>query len=117
MSLGDNIKKARINKGMTQKQLSEKLNVAYNSISNWENSVSKPDPDTILLLCNILDVDANYLLDFNSKKNDSLQDSNERYKQILINKGIMDEKGNIDEESFNKLIKIADIMNEMNKKE
>jgi len=39
------------------------------------------------------------------------------YKKILKDKGLMDENDNIDEDSFNKLMKIADMMKEMNNKE
>ncbi|MCM1052496.1 MAG: helix-turn-helix domain-containing protein [Ruminococcus sp.] len=70
MSVGDNIRTARINKGLNQKELAEMLTkkgikIGNTTICNWENGTSKPDPDTIAILCNILDVDANYILDFN----------------------------------------------------
>lgn len=72
MPLGENIKKARLSKGMNQKELAEALKekdilVGNTSISNWENNLNKPDPDTISALCEILDVDANFLLDFNKE--------------------------------------------------
>ena len=76
MSLGDNIRTARINKKLQQKELADILSsqgeiVGNTTISNWENGNSKPDPDTIGLLCKILDVDANYLLDFNQIKREN----------------------------------------------
>lgn len=72
MPLGENIKKARTLKGMNQKELADALKeknviVGNTSISNWENGINKPDPDTISALCEILDVDANFLLDFNKE--------------------------------------------------
>lgn len=72
MPLGENIKKARLLKGMNQKELAEALKkkdveVGNTSISNWENGINKPDPDTISALCEILEVDANFLLDFNKE--------------------------------------------------
>lgn len=62
ISFGDKIKSARKAKGLTQKQLAAKINAAHNSISDWENDKNKPDPDTIELLCGVLEITPNYLL-------------------------------------------------------
>lgn len=88
MPLGNNIKKARSLKGISQKQLSDALKekniiVGNTSISNWENGINKPDPDTISVLCQILDVDANYLLDFNKA---ALNNPNNEIDQLLFSK-------------------------------
>lgn len=88
MSLGDNIRTARIQKKLQQKELAELLSskgevVGNTTISNWENGTSKPDPDTIALLCEILDVDANYLLGFSNIKSDSDFDFMSQYKALF----------------------------------
>ena len=62
VSFGEKIKSARKAKGLTQKQLAAKINAAHNSISDWENDKNKPDPDTIELLCGVLEITPNYLL-------------------------------------------------------
>lgn len=62
VSFGEKIKSARKAKGFTQKQLAAKINAAHNSISDWENNKNKPDPDTIELLCGVLEITPNYLL-------------------------------------------------------
>ncbi|MCD7743734.1 MAG: helix-turn-helix domain-containing protein [Lachnospiraceae bacterium] len=62
MTFGEKIKDARKSKKLTQKQLSEKIGVAHNSISDWENGKNKPDSNTIELLCNVLEITPNYLL-------------------------------------------------------
>ena len=87
MSIGDNIRNARIKKKMNQKELADMLtqngvSIGNTTISNWENGTSKPDPDTIALLCEILDVDANYILGFNNNSDNTID--NER--QILFDK-------------------------------
>lgn len=64
--LGDNIKKYRDLKGLTQKQLADAIGKSKNVISNWENGLNKPDADMIELLLNILDIDANTLLGWDS---------------------------------------------------
>lgn len=65
-SFGEKIKIARKAKSLTQKQLAEKIGSAHNSVSDWENDKNKPDPDTIELLCGILDITPNYLLSSSS---------------------------------------------------
>lgn len=88
MPLGENIKKARAKKGMNQKQLAEALkekdiDVGNTTISNWENGINKPDPDTISALCEILGTDANYLLDFNKE---AIENPNNEIDQLLFSK-------------------------------
>ena len=63
---GDRLKNARKLKGLTQKELADMINAKHNSVSNWENNHNKPDPDTIELLCGVLDVSPNYLLGVSS---------------------------------------------------
>ncbi len=57
---GDKIRDARKAAGLTQRQLAEKINVSNTSVSNWEQNLSRPDPDTIQNLCWALDVQPNY---------------------------------------------------------
>ena len=40
---GDNLKKLRNSKGLTQEQVAELLNVSKQSISRWENNITYPD--------------------------------------------------------------------------
>jgi transcriptional regulator with XRE-family HTH domain len=65
MTFGQKLKFARKNKKYTQKELAEAIGAKHNSVSNWENDQNKPDPDTIELICNVLDISANYLLGTN----------------------------------------------------
>lgn len=62
LSFGEKIKDARKAKGMTQRQLADKIGAKHNSVSDWENNKNKPDPDTIELICGVLDIAPNYLL-------------------------------------------------------
>lgn len=88
MSLGDNIKKARIDMKLTQQELADAISTEENtyintSVSNWENNINKPDPDTIAALCDVLNVDANFLLDFDSIKKEQ---QNLSRTELLFNK-------------------------------
>lgn len=60
--LGDNIKTARKNKGMTQEELAERLNVVRQTVSKWEMNLSVPDADLLEKLADVLNVDVHVLL-------------------------------------------------------
>lgn len=62
MTFGEKLKAARIESGLKQTELAKKLNTTGNTISNWENNVSKPDLDTLSYICGILHVKASYFL-------------------------------------------------------
>lgn len=69
MTFGEKIRQARKAKKMTQKELAQLINAKHNSVSNWENDQNKPDPDTIELLCGVLDLTPNDLLGVSDKSN------------------------------------------------
>ena len=53
---------ARINAGLTQKELARELQVQQNSVSSWERGVTDPHCSTLRDLCCKLSVSADYLL-------------------------------------------------------
>jgi len=55
MELKYQIRNARKDKGYTQKELADLLDVAKTSISNWETSVSFPGIETLKKLSKILE--------------------------------------------------------------
>ncbi len=69
-SFGSRLKEARKAKGLTQKDLADRIGAKHNSISNWENDQNKPDPDTIELLCGVLDIEPNDLLKKSGTENE-----------------------------------------------
>ena len=54
--VSNSIKKLREEKGMTQDDLAEKLNVTRQAVSNWENGKTQPDIETLTRLAEIFDV-------------------------------------------------------------
>ena len=52
----------RKEKGLTQAQLAEKLNITDRAVSKWETGKCMPDSSIMLELCNILGVTLNELL-------------------------------------------------------
>lgn len=61
MTLGEKLKKARINKNFSQEYLAEVLNVSQKTYSNFENDKSKPDFHQVENIAKTLDVS---VLDF-----------------------------------------------------
>lgn len=62
MTFGEKLKIARTEAGLKQAELAKKLKTSGNTISNWENNVSKPDLDTLSYICGILHVNASFFL-------------------------------------------------------
>jgi len=62
MSLGKRIKKARLAKELTQKQLAELLNVTDATINRYEKDLRKPDPQMLKAIADVLGVSVDYLL-------------------------------------------------------
>ena len=62
MTFGEKLKNARKSKKMTQENLAKTIGAKHNSVSDWENDKSKPDMDTVELLCGVLDINPTYLM-------------------------------------------------------
>lgn len=62
INTGKFIASCRKEKGLTQAQLAEKLNITDRAVSKWETGKCMPDSSIMLELCNILDITVNELL-------------------------------------------------------
>ncbi len=60
--LGENLKKIRTNKNITQTELAEKLKVDKSFVSNLENGKNNPTLSTITNIANVLSVPIEELL-------------------------------------------------------
>ena len=60
--IGEFIKKTRKEKGMTQIQLADKLNISFQSVSKWETGETLPDTNILLTLCDELGTTVDTLL-------------------------------------------------------
>lgn len=77
-SIGETIANLRKQKGMTQSELAEKMNVTDKAVSKWERDLSCPDINTISKLADVLDVSVEELL--KTKKQDY---SNNKIKDLI----------------------------------
>ena len=69
-SMGQIIKRLRKERGLTQEQLAQLLNLSAQSISKWENNSSMPDVSQIVPLATVLKVKTDVLFGMESCNND-----------------------------------------------
>ena len=63
MTLGEKIKEARKQCGLSQEQLAEKMAVSRSAVAKWEANNGLPDVDNLKALAQLLNVSVDYLLD------------------------------------------------------
>ena len=73
MTTGEKIAKCRKEKGMTQVELAEALNVTRQAVSRWEGDLAFPETDTLMKMSRLFGVSCDYLLNYGEQ-----QPSNEK---------------------------------------
>lgn len=68
MSLGQKLKKLRVENGLTQKDLADQLHVTFQTVSKWESDTNEPDFSTIKELAKIFDCSIEYLFSDEEEK-------------------------------------------------
>ena len=68
LNIGENIRRLRRSADMTQEQLADKLGVAYQSVSRWENGTTYPDMELLPALSSIFGVTVDELLGMEENK-------------------------------------------------
>lgn len=119
--LNNNIKYLRSKNGISQQGLADKIGIDRSTVSRIENNEIETTIDNAIKIAKALNVPLYDLvgkdLRLNNTNNPPIEEKHEEYKKILKEKGLMDEEENIDEESLDKLLKIADMIEGINKKE
>ncbi len=62
MTLGEKIVNLRMNIGLSQEELAEKVNVSRQSVSKWKMNQTLPQIDKVLMLCELFNVSTDALL-------------------------------------------------------
>ena len=83
MVIGENIFRARKNKGLTQTELADIVGVSFQAVSSWERDEYLPDMENFMRLAEVLGVKPSYLLG-----EDAAQ---EKYKFTMIRPRLFDE--------------------------
>ena len=71
IKVGNNIKRIRKQKNISQKDMAKKLNMPSSTYSNYENNNREPNAATLRKIADILNVDISDLLNLNSPENES----------------------------------------------
>ena len=82
--LSENIKTLRKQKGYSQEQLADKLNVVRQTVSKWEKGYSVPDADMLEELADIFEVSVGDLLGKEIMTEEETTDIGELVKQLKI---------------------------------
>lgn len=80
-SVGQLISKLRKEKGMTQQELADKLQITDKAVSKWERGLSCPDISILPQVAEILGVNVDYLLSTSTPKTDKWQSFKELNKK------------------------------------
>lgn len=62
LTIGDRIRKRRLEIGLSQKELAEKVKVSYSSIARIENNSTNMSVKKLLLFSKVLDLTLDYIL-------------------------------------------------------
>ena len=70
MTLGERLAKLRKEKGLSQEDVADRINVTRQTVSKWELDQSLPDFDKIIPLCKLYNISSDELLTGNIEKQD-----------------------------------------------
>ncbi len=83
LNIGENIRRLRRAADMTQEQLADKLGVAYQSVSRWENGTTYPDMEFLPVLAGIFGVTVDELIGMEeSKKKEQISERFREYSDL-----------------------------------
>lgn len=88
MMIGKNIKRLRVNVGMTQEQLAERLHISGQAVSKWENETALPDITLLPELADCFGVTIDELMDYKLR----ILTYKERFVKFMADNGILNFK-------------------------
>ena len=68
--IGNKIRYFRELRGLSQKEFAARIGVSNSRVSNWEQGLNRPDADILAVICRVLQVSADELLDIKLSKAD-----------------------------------------------
>ncbi|NMD45068.1 MAG: helix-turn-helix transcriptional regulator [Clostridiales bacterium] len=92
MEIEKKLKEARVNAGLTQEQLAQKIMVSRQTISNWENGKSLPDIISIMNLSDLYQISLDDLLKGDPKMKEKMEKdvNTAKYnKRLILTAGIL----------------------------
>lgn len=80
-TFGQRLARLRKEKGFTQEDIADKINISSQTVSKWENDISSPDIQTLIKLSDIFEVSLDDLL---GKEKKVLRLFHQKKEKILI---------------------------------
>ncbi len=66
-TFGSRLKELRLERGLTQNQLAQKIGSAQSAVYYWEADKQEPSISTLKKICELFEVSADYMLDIEDK--------------------------------------------------
>lgn len=82
--LPENLRKYRIQAGLKQEDLAQRLGKSKSVISNWERGENRPDAETIAKICAILNVTPNEILGWDEIEKEENEPQTEEKDDITV---------------------------------
>lgn len=104
MTLGEKLKELRIKENLSQEDLAIKLNVSRQAVSKWEQNLSLPDTNNLILIAKIFHVTLDELVNYNDNlnTNSEVKENKESSEEKEINEDAIEEKEEKEYEVFEK---------------
>ena len=83
IKIGSKIKKARISKGIRQKDMAGELGLSISTYSNYENNYREPKLDVVERICDVLDMTIDELMDFPIDDSEYRKDNSSAQNNII----------------------------------
>lgn len=80
---GEKIKELRTNRGMTQQEMGNMLEVSKQSVSNWENGNIMPSIELLVRISDLFQVSTDYILDRDNNLTLDITDLDSSQKEIV----------------------------------
>jgi len=84
MTFGQKIKDLRVKSNLTQKELAEKMNVTFQTVSKWESDTNEPDMANIKELAKIFNCSIQYLFDEDDVQIEKVEETKEESDEQVI---------------------------------
>ena len=86
MSIGKKLYELRKQKGLSQEEVADKLNVSRQTVSKWETDQSMPDFDKIVPICELYSITTDELLLGSKKEETKISEESTNKEEVSVNK-------------------------------
>lgn len=89
LNIGENIKRLRKERSMTQEQLAEAFGISVGAVYKWENGLSMPEVRLLVELADFFDVSVDYLLGYTVQESGA-ETAVERLERLLTDRKLIE---------------------------